>query len=498
VGVGVAQRNRARSGLDRETLTVAGVVILGVIMSILDTTIVNVALDALSRDLKSPLGTIQWVATGYLLALAMVIPVAGWMSERFGAKRVWMVSVALFGLGSALCGVASSAGMLIFFRVLQGLGGGMIMPVAMSVLAQTAGPQRVGRIMSVLGVPMLLGPILGPVIGGLIVDSVSWRWIFYVNVPIAVLSLFLAARVLRDDQGRADAGRLDWTGVALLSPGLAGLVLGLSETQSHNGVGAPVAFGPILAGVVLVVLFVRHALRTPRPLIDVRLFRSRAFAAAAATTFLLGAALFGAMLVIPLYYQVARGQSALDAGLLMAPQGIGAALAMPFTGRLTDRIGGGHVAVAGTLVMALATLPLAAVRSATPNALLAVVLVVRGIGLGGAMMPAMAAAFATLTSAEVPRATSALNALQRVGGSIGTALLAVVLDHQVNAALAAGGSGGPLEQLAPGVRAHLAGSLADAFGHTFAWAFVISLIAVLPAVVLARAERSGVELPRPA
>jgi EmrB/QacA subfamily drug resistance transporter len=236
---GVADRKRAGSGLDRGTLTVAGVVILGVIMSILDTTIVNVALDALSRDLNAPLATIQWVATGYLLALAMVIPVAGWMSERFGAKRVWMVSVALFGLGSALCGVASSAEMLICFRVLQGLGGGMIMPVAMSVLAQTAGPQRIGRIMSVLGVPMLLGPILGPVIGGLIVDSVSWRWIFFVNVPIAVVSLFLAARVLRDDQGRADAGRLDWTGVALLSPGLAGLVLGLSETQSHNGWAPP-------------------------------------------------------------------------------------------------------------------------------------------------------------------------------------------------------------------------------------------------------------------
>jgi EmrB/QacA subfamily drug resistance transporter len=488
VAPGVADRKRAGSGLDRDTLTVAGVVILGVIMSILDTTIVNVALDALSRDLNAPLATIQWVATGYLLALAMVIPVAGWMSERFGAKRVWMVSVALFGLGSALCGVASSAEMLICFRVLQGLGGGMIMPVAMSVLAQTAGPQRIGRIMSVLGVPMLLGPILGPVIGGLIVDSVSWRWIFYVNVPIAVVSLFLAARVLRDDQGRADAGRLDWTGVALLSPGLAGLVLGLSETQSHNGVGAPIAFGPILAGAVLVALFVRHALRARRPLIDVRLFRSRAFRAAAATTFLLGTALFGAMLVIPLYYQVARGQSALDAGLLMAPQGIGAALAMPFTGRLTDRIGGGHVAVAGTVVMALATLPLAAVGSATPDALLAGVLVVRGIGLGGAMMPAMAAAFATLTSAEVPRATSALNALQRVGGSIGTALLAVVLGHQVNAALG-GGSGGQLEQLAPGARAHFAAPLADAFAHTFVWAFVISLAAVVPALALARAER---------
>jgi EmrB/QacA subfamily drug resistance transporter len=491
VAPGLAQRKRAGSGLDRETLTVAGVVILGVVMSLLDTTIVNVALDALARDLNSPLGTIQWVATGYLLSLAMVIPVAGWMSERFGAKRVWMVSVALFGLGSALCGVASSAGMLIVFRVLQGLGGGMIMPVAMSVLAQTAGPQRMGRVMSVLGVPMLLGPILGPVIGGLIVDSTSWRWIFYVNVPIAVVALFLAARVLHHDHGRAEVGRLDWAGVALLSPGLAGLVLGLSETQSHGGIGDPIAFGPIVAGILLVALFVRHGLRARRPLIDVRLFRSPAFAAAAATTFLVGAALFGAMLVLPLYYQVARGESALSAGLLMAPQGIGAALAMPFTGRLTDRIGGGRVAAVGVLVMALATLPLAAVGSGTPHALLAGVLVVRGIGLGGAMMPAMAAAYATLRPADVPRATSALNALQRVGGSIGTALLAVVLEHQTSAAVGAGSAGAELQQLPPGVRSHFAGPLASAFGHTFVWAFGISLVAAVPALLLALAERSG-------
>jgi EmrB/QacA subfamily drug resistance transporter len=488
---GVAQRNRAGSGLDRDTLTVAGVVILGAIMSILDTTIVNVALDVLSRDLGSPLGTIQWVATGYLLALATVIPVAGWTTERFGAKRVWMVSVALFGLGSALCGVASSAGMLIFFRVLQGLGGGMIMPVGMSVLAQTAGPQRIGRLMSVLGMPMLLGPVLGPVIGGLIVDSTSWRWIFYVNVPIAVVALILAARVLHSDQGRADAGRLDWTGVALLSPGLAAVVFGLSETERNAGLGHPLAFGPILAGLALVALFVRHALRNRRPLIDVRLFRSARFGAAAATTFLLGAVLFGAMLVIPLYYQVARGVSALDAGLLMAPQGIGAAIAMPFTGRLTDRIGGGRVAAVGTLVMALATLPLAAVGSGTPYAVLAGVLFVRCLGLGGAMMPAMAAAYATLRPAEVPRATSALNALQRVGGSIGTALLAVVLQHQTSAAVgSAGSAGAEIEQLSAGVRTHFAGTLASAFGHTFLWAFVLTLLGVLSALTLAMAERS--------
>src|ERR671932_189861 len=178
--------------LGREVWIVATVVIVGVIMSILDTTIVNVALETLSRELDAPLNTIQWVATGYLLALATVIPLTGWMSERFGAKQVWMTSVALFGLGSALCGLAWSAESLIFFRVLQGFGGGMIMPVGMSLMTQVAGPQRVGRVMSVVGVPMLLGPILGPVIGGVLVDNVSWRWIFYVNLPIVVGALVLA------------------------------------------------------------------------------------------------------------------------------------------------------------------------------------------------------------------------------------------------------------------------------------------------------------------
>src|SRR4051795_6743120 len=199
---------RAPGGADeplgREVWVVAVVVTVGVIMSILDTTIVNVALETLARELQAPLNTIQWVSTGYLLSLAVIIPLTGWMSERYGAKRIWMVSVALFGLGSALCGVAWSAGSLIFFRILQGFGGGMIMPVGMSLLTQTAGPKKVGRVMSVIGVPMLLGPVLGPVIGGLIVGSISWRWIFYVNVPIAIGALLLAARLLHADSGRSD------------------------------------------------------------------------------------------------------------------------------------------------------------------------------------------------------------------------------------------------------------------------------------------------------
>src|SRR5919107_2772576 len=247
--------------LGREVWVVAAVVIVGVIMSILDTTIVVVALETLSRELDAPLDTIQWVSTGYLLALAIVIPLTGWMSERFGSKRIYMVSVALFGIGSALCGLAWSAESLIFFRVLQGAGGGMIMPVGMSMMAQAAGPHRIGRVMSVVGVPMLLGPIFGPVIGGLLVDTVSWRWIFFVNLPVVVLALVLAQRHLTDVHGRADAGRLDLLGFLLLSPGLAAIVFGLSQSESHGGFTAVIVWGPIVAGLALVTAFVLHARR---------------------------------------------------------------------------------------------------------------------------------------------------------------------------------------------------------------------------------------------
>jgi EmrB/QacA subfamily drug resistance transporter len=459
----------AEQPLGREVWVVAGVVVLGVFMSILDTTIVNVALATLARELHAPLDTIQWVATGYLLSLAIVIPLSGWFSERFGSKRVWMCSVAIFGLGSVLCGAAWSSGSLIAFRIVQGIGGGMIMPVSMSLLAQTAGPRRVGRVMAVIGVPMLLAPVFGPVIGGLIVDTVSWRWIFYVNVPVVVLALVLAARLLQAEQGRADAGRLDWVGVALLPPGLALIVFGLSEVESHGGIGAPIAFGPILMGLALVALFARHAWGAERPLVDVRLFAQRCFRPAAVSITLAGAALFGSILVVALYYQLARGETPLDTGLLMAPQGIGAAAVMPLAGRLTDRVGGGHVATVGFALLTLGTVPFAWAGADASYALLTVALLVRGIGLGCAMMPTMAAAFAQLERPQVPRATAALNALQRTGGSIGTALLAVVLTHE----LARGG--------VP----------ADAFGTTFWWAVGISALAVVPAAVLAARERGA-------
>jgi EmrB/QacA subfamily drug resistance transporter len=455
-------------GLDRATIVVAVVATTGLIMAVLDTTIVNVALDTLSRDLHAPLATIQWVSTGYLLALALVTPLSGWVTERFGSKRTWVTCIALFAIGSSLCALATSATELIAFRVLQGLGGGMLMPVGFILVAQSAGPQRVGRAFALIGVPILLGPILGPVIGGIIVDQASWQWIFLVNVPIAVVAIGLAAALLDGGAGRSDAGPLDWRGAALLCPGLAGIVFGLSEIERQGGFTHPVAFGPVLGGFVLVGLFAWNATRTPRPLLDVVLFRSRGFRAAAGIAFVLGGALFGTLLVLPLYYQIDRGVTALEAGLLLAPQGVGAAIALPISGRLTDRLGGGRVVLVGCTIIVLATIPLALLGSHTSYVLISGILFIRGLGLGASIQPSTAAAYSMLSPAQVPRATAALNALRQVGGSIGTTVLAVVLQHE---------------------EAHV--PLTPAFRHTFAWGAALAALALIPCVALVRAERAA-------
>jgi EmrB/QacA subfamily drug resistance transporter len=484
------------SGLDRALLRLASVVVLGTIMSILDTTIVNVAIETLGRELKSSLSSIQWVATGYLLALSTVIPLTGWAMERFGGKRMWMTSVALFLAGSTLCGLAWSTPSLIVFRVLQGFGGGMILPIGQAILAQAAGPQRMGRVMSVIGVPTLLGPVLGPVIGGLIVDNASWRWIFFVNLPVGFVALLLAWRILPAADVRRERPPLDLRGLLLLSPGLAALVYGLSEFGIEGGFGSLRVILGLLAGAVLLVAFVAHARGAgPIALIDLALFRNRAFAAASATTLIFGISLFGAMFVLPLYYQVVRGEGALSAGLLLAPQGLGAATAMPIAGRLTDTRGAGRIVPYGVVVALIGTGVYTQLSASTSFALLAVALYVRGVGLGMTMMPTMAAGYQTLVRAAVPRATTSINIIRTVGGSLGTAILSVVLERRIAAEL--GGAPGDLGALRGpgGAAARSATPLAHAFGQTFWWAVGLTALALLPALLLPREPAGAMRRP---
>jgi EmrB/QacA subfamily drug resistance transporter len=449
---------------------IGAVVVIGAVMSILDTTIVNVALETLSRDLHSSLADVQWVATGYMLALAAVIPVSGWAAGRFGAKRLWIVSVVLFTLGSALCGVAWSTGSLIAFRVLQGVGGGMIMPVGQMVLARAAGPSRLGRVMSVIGLAMVLAPIFGPTIGGLLIDHLDWRWIFYVNVPVGAIGVVMGMRMLPRVEEGVGATRLDRTGLALLTVGVPLIVYGLAEVGQRGSLMEAQAYAPLLIGAALALAFVLHALRAAQPLLDIRLFREPSFGAAALTTFILGACLFGAMLIMPLYFQLVRGEDAVTTGLLLIPQGIGAAIAMVPAGRLTDRLGGGRIALAGLAVTLLTTIPFTLLGATTSYVLIGAAMLARGFGIGLTMMPAMTAAYARLEPEDIAHATPQLTVLQRIGGSIGIALLTVVLQNGLDGA-------------------HTPAAAASAFGHTYELVLALTLVAAIPAYVLARAER---------
>jgi EmrB/QacA subfamily drug resistance transporter len=476
-----------RASLDRGLLTVAAVVVLGAVMSILDTTVVNVAINTLARDFETTLPTIQWVVTGYTLALATVIPVTGWAADRFGTKRLYLLSIVLFLGGSLLSGAAWSAESLIAFRVLQGLGGGMLMPLGMTILTRAAGPGRVGRVMSIIGVPMLLGPILGPILGGWLVDDVSWRWIFFINLPIGIFALALAARVLPRDTPAPQHG-FDALGLALLSPGLALFIYGLAETSGEGGFGSVKVLGPFIAGVTLLALFVRHALRADEPLIDLRLFTNRTFAAASGMLVLFTIAVFGAMLLLPLYLQTVRGESALSSGLLLAPQGLGAMLVMPIAGQLTDRTGIGRIVLVGVTLIIASTLALTQIAADTSYWLLGVTLFVFGMGMGSTMMPIMSGAMQTLRRAAVARASTTLNILNQVGASIGTAVLTVILTHELSNRLPAGGGEGIGAAVPEDARAQIAPLMAGAFGATFWWAVGLLAIAFAAAFLLPRTK----------
>jgi EmrB/QacA subfamily drug resistance transporter len=470
--------------LTREILTLAAVVVLGAIMTILDATIVNVALPTLGRDFHTSIATIQWVPTAYMLAFASVIPVTGWASERFGAKPLWLGSLAVFMLGSLLAGVSWSIGALIAFRVLQGIGGGMIMPLGQTILAQEAGPQRMGRVMSIVAVPMLLAPITGPVIGGALIGAASWRWIFFVNLPVGAVALALALSLLPSVAARGRQ-RLDAVGLVLLSGGIATFIYGLAEVGQKGTVAATAPTVALGTGALLVTLFTLHALRAEAPLIDVRLLRRRGFATASATNLVLGVALFGVALLLPLYFQIIRARSPLDTGLLMIPQGLGAACAISIAGSLTDKLGARRVVPVGIVLALIGTAGYIQIGAHSGYANLAGALFLIGAGLGATITPSMAAAYQDLRHAEMARATSALNVIQRIAGSLGTALLAVLLQRAIDAEVPHFHDGiGQASALVHRDPLHAAPAIAHAFGTTFWVAFALTAAALIPAVLL--------------
>ena len=403
---------------------IAGVVIIGSFMTTLGSSLVNVGLDTIARDLRVRLADVQWVTSGYLVAFAAVLPLTAWLSRRAGAGRVWLGALAGFTVSSALCTLAPNLALLVVLRVLQGAAGAMLVPAGQTVIGLVAGPGRMGRVLNSTKIVVVLAPAVGPALGGLLVSGLSWRWLFLVNVPVGAAALLFGARIVPRGE-RAPGGAFDPLGFALVAAGLPLVVYGVTAVGRYGGLAAETATLP--AGLVLLGLFAARSRTVPRPLLDLRLFANRTYAAAVALVFFAGAALLGTMILLPLYYQLLRHESVLHAGLLMFAVGAGAAASMPFGGPLTDRIGGGIVSVAGLALSTAGVVPFVFLDAGTNLAVVAALQAVTGFGLGIAAMPALSVAYATVPADRLPDATSEANIVQRVGGSTGSALLIVIL-----------------------------------------------------------------------
>lgn len=446
--------------IDPKVLKSSLILMVGALAVVFDTTIVSVALHTLVTQLHTSVSTVQWVTTGYLLALGIAVPLSTWALGRFGGKRLWLFALTVFLVASVGASLAWNVDSLIVWRVVQGAGGGIMMPVMTTIIMQSAGGKALGRTVTIVALPALLGPIFGPLIGGAILTHLSWRFMFWVNVPFCLVGLVLAARSMPADAPARGTPkpRLDLLGLVLLTPGVAAVILGLSNAGTAAGFGHPNVLVPLLVGLVLVAAFTGYALRRPAgALVDIRLLGHRPVAASSALLFFSGFSLYGAMLLLPLYYQQVRGVTALTAGLMLVPQGLGMLMSRSLAGQLTDRIGARPIAMAGFLIVAAATVPFAFTDAHTNAWLLALALVVRGFGLGAVTIPVMAVAYLGLDRQQIAHASVVTRTIQQVGGSFGTAVLAVIL-----------------ENAAAGHR----GALADAFHVAFWWSVGFSALAV--------------------
>ena len=407
-------------------------------MDIMDTTIVNVALPTLGQNFGVGDGTIEWVVTGYLLSLAIWIPASGWFGDRFGTKKTFLFALVVFTTGSALCGAAWSIQSLIAFRLLQGVGGGMLTPVGTSMLFRAFPPNERARASAILTVPTAIAPALGPVLGGWLVDQANWRWIFYVNVPVGVAAFMFALLFLREHTESA-AGRFDLWGFLCSGGGLALVLYAVSEGPTY-GWSSPRVIVAGSAGLVLFALLVIIELGRPDPLLHLRLFRDRMFRNGSLAMFTAFGVLFGVLFLLPLFLQQLRGLSAFDAGLTTFPQAVGMVLMVQVTSRLYPRVGPRRMLAIGLAGLCLTSASFLLVDLETSLWFIRGIMFLRGVAVSFALVASQTATFSTVKSEETGRASSLFNTNRQVAASVGVAVLTTVLT-QATAMYAGSGVG---------------------------------------------------------
>ena len=411
---------------------VAIVVIFGIFMSILDSTIVNIAIPRLQTAFGADLNSVQWVLTGYILIQGVMTPLTGFFSDRFGSKRFYIVALIIFTVGSALCGIAWSLPVLIFFRVLQGLGGAFLLPLSITLLYSEFPPNERGFAIGVLGLPILLAPALGPTVGGYIVTFSSWQFIFYINVPIGILGIILGAILLHENQTQTNTA-FDIPGFIFSAIGLAALLYALSDA-STDGWGSTKVLAFLFAGIISLVIFtiveLSMSARGGHPLLNLRIFGNIPFLTSNIATVFVTFALYGGLFLVPIYLQALRQQSAFQAGLILLPQAFASMVAVVVGGRLVDRIGVRAVVLPGLVILALANWELTRLTLYTPIWQFQIVLILRGFSLGLSTQPLIVSALSEIRTQQLAEASALNTALRFVASSLGVAVLATLVQTQ--------------------------------------------------------------------
>lgn len=457
-------------------------IISGIFMVILDSTAMNVALSKLVVDFETDLPTIQWAVTGYMLATAAVIPLAGWLSDRFGAKQVFLSSVVLFTIASVLCATPNSAGMLITFRILQGLGGGFVMPVAMAYVYRLSPPNKIGQVMGMLGVPILLAPAIGPILSGWLVEYHSWHWIFLINLPVGIFACAFGLWKLPSVARKKIAG-FDLPGMILGPIAFAALSYGV--TQGAESWTSDKTLGGLIIGGIALIGFVIVELRAKIPLLELRVFRSVDFSFGIFVQWVLQFSLFGAIFLLPQFLQQARGYGAFDTGLTLFPQALASAAMMPLGGYLFDKIGVRWLVVVGLSLVSGAIYQYSQVDLTTEGRDLIVPLLMAGGGMGLMMMPLNSHLINKAPRELVSRVTSLTSAMQQVVNSFAVATLVTILSSRMTTLMAEN----HVQAANPADMQKAMLALApDAFGYTFGVMLVLAVIGIFLGLFLRRGK----------
>ncbi|MBH8607791.1 MDR family MFS transporter [Thermoactinomyces sp. CICC 10521] len=460
-------------GLPKEILMAAWAIALGAIAPMLDSTMVNIAVDQLSKEFNTTLDTIQWAITGYVLALAMAVPLSGWLMNKFNGKKIYIGTVIAFGVTSVLAGISWDISSFIFLRILQGFSAGIITPLMSTLLVKTAGPENLGKVMAIVSTPMIFGPILGPVIGGLIVQGASWQWIFFINVFIVLIAAPLMMRTIPEFEPFNRDSKLDVFGMINLSLMSAALIYGITKAADHASFNNGETIRWMGIGLVLAAIYLGYnRIRKNQTVLPMNLFAHKSFLASSIGLFLANIAVMGPMLILPLFFQNFRYFTAIEAALALIPQGLGMLVTRPFIGKMIDKVGAKYVVMVSLVLSLIGSVPLIFITDQTSMIWISVVLFIRGTSFGGIMLPLTSDAYTGLDSRQLPEAGVGINIIENLGSSFGSAVIATVVATVVQ---------GSQPTIANGLKGYHAGFLVSA---------MILAIIFIPGLFLTNKKRS--------